>query len=478
MKTTKAETFVIVLLTSALLIGMIELASADIQITNTSTTATITYSDLTIYSGEHRNGTAQVVLVANSNGDDITLGPGKSQNFNVDKDGKPLINWRSYDLSIKDAKGEHRVQPGSNKKVIAMFSPRTNINLYCAILPCSTTASLSEGQKISVSNGRDSSYARYFFSTTSVTHSDSCNISGQTGYSDTVTVVGFTKVVASVPRGCAVMNVAAGTTSISLSLTNITGKKAKDIRVTIGNDAGRNITVMNDPSHTSDKVDDNNSGTLGDTIGENDTTDATPATTCRLIYSSDSVLTDSTTSIDITFSGATVADARLTVCFSYKSNDSKHYDLSYIQPIDSTDKNVASGIPIGTHLVNIAAIDSTNATQPVIKLYYEPSGVNFNDSIVSITVEPPYQASVVTREGPTNRKIALASFDNGDTVLISVRLSGLVGDDNSKFAITAPGTFPTPFLGTWGILALLVLLAGTAWFVLSRRKVRTTGSAA
>jgi hypothetical protein len=37
---------------------------------------------------------------------------------------------------------------------------------------------------------------------------------------------------------------------------------------------------------------------------------------------------------------------------------------------------------------------------------------------------------------------------------------------------------PTPFLGTWGIIALLLLLAATAWFVLSRRKVRTTGSAA
>ncbi len=36
----------------------------------------------------------------------------------------------------------------------------------------------------------------------------------------------------------------------------------------------------------------------------------------------------------------------------------------------------------------------------------------------------------------------------------------------------------TPFLGTWGIVVLLLLLIGTAWFVLSRRRVKTTGAAA
>lgn len=35
-----------------------------------------------------------------------------------------------------------------------------------------------------------------------------------------------------------------------------------------------------------------------------------------------------------------------------------------------------------------------------------------------------------------------------------------------------------PFLGAWGVIVLLLLLATTAWFVLSRRRVRTTGATA
>jgi len=39
-------------------------------------------------------------------------------------------------------------------------------------------------------------------------------------------------------------------------------------------------------------------------------------------------------------------------------------------------------------------------------------------------------------------------------------------------------TAPTPFLSSYGIAFLVLILLATAWFVLSRRKVRTTGSAA
>ena len=59
----------------------------------------------------------------------------------------------------------------------------------------------------------------------------------------------------------------------------------------------------------------------------------------------------------------------------------------------------------------------------------------------------------------------------GDTIVDSTRLAP--GD-----ILAGCATAPTPFLGTWGIVALLILLAATAWFVLSRRKVRTTGAAA
>jgi|GEM_PF-6463753 len=67
----------------------------------------------------------------------------------------------------------------------------------------------------------------------------------------------------------------------------------------------------------------------------------------------------------------------------------------------------------------------------------------------------------------------------------TIKLGGLTDQQEANLVIIVTAdvrgeqsSSATPFLGTWGILALLLLLAATAWFVLSRRKVRTTGSAA
>jgi len=290
-----------------------------------------------------------------------------------------------------------------------------------------------------------------------------------------------------VPRGGVDIDLGSGGNTVQLSLTNKTGEGAEDVTVTIYNaSAVPNITEMNDPNQaTADDVDDNNNGIdEGVAQNEDDNTDSSPGTTCRLIFTNYSVADNGALALDLTFSGNTPAGTKLKVRFSNKSTGNKHYDLCAVGVIDA-DRSATVGIPIGSHLVNIGAINSTGSTaDSIIRLYFEPSGANFNDSIVSVMVESAYPGNTVTREGPTVRKINLKStVPNGNTVLLNVLVvtdTTGVNDNNSKITVrtTAPGTTPTPFLGTRGIVVLLLLLAATAWFVLSRRKVRTTGSAA
>jgi len=78
--------------------------------------------------------------------------------------------------------------------------------------------------------------------------------------------------------------------------------------------------------------------------------------------------------------------------------------------------------------------------------------------------------------GDTTDCIRFLGEAGGGIAVVSAKWTGgvvLAGGDIKTCTVSY-----TPFLGTWGILALLLLLAATAWFVLSRRKVRTTGSAA
>jgi hypothetical protein len=180
---------IVIILALLVIVGMATTVSAkDYQITN-NTSKNVTFSDLTLYSGQNKTGTAQVVLIANDNSDDVTLGPGQSQNLNVDANNQPLINWKSYTLSITDTKGEHQTCAFAEHGLIREFSPTTNGNLFSAIIGCSTSVSLGEDDTLAVSGGWSAAVPNVYFSTTSISYTDSCIATG-TAFTGNVVVVG------------------------------------------------------------------------------------------------------------------------------------------------------------------------------------------------------------------------------------------------------------------------------------------------
>lgn len=160
-----------------------------IKVKNTSDTNTIVVSDLTVYSGQHRNGTAQVVLVANDNTDDVTLGPGEEQVFNVDKDGKALMDWKSYEVSHRDDKGEHRGLPkGGSVTSCAMFTPDVPTDLYTAICD---NVEVPDDEIFTVIDGEITGLPEYFASESTFGFvDDNCTRDGtETPFSGTITSV-------------------------------------------------------------------------------------------------------------------------------------------------------------------------------------------------------------------------------------------------------------------------------------------------
>jgi len=266
------------------------------------------------------------------------------------------------------------------------------------------------------------------------------------------------------------------TNAFQLSLTNKTNVVVEGVSVTIHRAGNVKIRSMDDPNHNDDFIDDNNNGIWDWQVEFNNSQDP-DTTTSRLIFTGYNVKKDSAITLNIILTGIAPLGAIVHVLFADSSKDGRQYDLCSLAPIHNIDKRATIDLPIGSHLVNFGVIDSTSSSQSIIKLYYEPSGSNYNDSIAPVDTTGTMIDSDKS-EGPTVRKIFLSSFDPGDTVFVNVELSGLAGDNNSQLTVTAPGTFPTPFLGSRGIIVLLLLLAATAWFVLSRRKLRTAGSTA
>src|SRR5574341_945091 len=77
------------------------------------------------------------------------------------------------------------------------------------------------------------------------------------------------------------------------------------------------------------------------------------------------------------------------------------------------------------------------------------------------------------------KKDSLVVFpDTGSFLYQVIIFPSSPGDTLNDRLVRVRANLLTPFLDTRGIIVLLLLLAATAWFVLSRRKVRTTGSVA
>jgi len=182
---------------------------------------------------------------------------------------------------------------------------------------------------------------------------------------------------------------------------------------------------------------------------------------------------------------ATVAVAKVTVedTSSASISDVIEFEVTILGEIDK--EWIAALLPANREAASVSVkllgttSDTTGADTLKIKL------VGTNDSAQTLTNGKTLSALV------QELSIALIGMGAGvswtgdsmyifpvDSNGVEIKTQDTLLTVLARVTVEEAETTPTPFLGTWGIVALLILLAATAWFVLSRRKVRTTGSAA
>lgn len=167
-----------------------------------------------------------------------------------------------------------------------------------------------------------------------------------------------------VPRGCTTIAVAEGSNILNLTFKNKTGKKAGDIRLTLGTSGTDAIPSISELDVTEgpgalengDRVDDNNNGRRDD--GENDTMQNPASTTSRSIFNS-RVKPDDEIEVQLVLTAAVPDSTHLTICFSDRVNG-RHGDIISAAGIGLPADAALVELPPAGRLVVLELINTTD----------------------------------------------------------------------------------------------------------------------
>ncbi|MFG0318721.1 MAG: hypothetical protein ACF8XB_15715 [Planctomycetota bacterium JB042] len=189
-----------------------------------------------------------------------------------------------------------------------------------------------------------------------------------------------------VPRGGTTIDIGPGGKFHLLSLQNTTGQPACDVTLTVFGAGAPNITDVDVQGIASDRVDDDDDGSIGG-ANENDTTDSSPGTTCRSIFGNAKMLEGATAQFAVTFSDNLPATAKLKVRFSTEVGG-RHYDLCAAADLDAVP--ALTDVPVGTHLANFLAV---NLTPNLLNALHVMTPLDL--PIVDVVLPPPFDQSSV-----------------------------------------------------------------------------------
>ncbi|MFH1862590.1 MAG: T9SS type A sorting domain-containing protein [bacterium] len=242
-------------------------------------------------------------------------------------------------------------------------------------------------------------------------------------------ILNSTTLALNVPKGGATYEPPEGTGSVDIPITNGTGKTAHDVTVTITHTGGAlpNISGLNDPNSSGDKVDDNNNGRLD--AGETDNNLNPPGATGRLILGTQ-VNSGAQITLRITFSGGTQNGDKITIRYSRKQRNGQHVDLCADGHMQGM--YCAVSIPIGTHLVGTDVFNETglrldnlylSLMSPIpnhfnscnVDCLYLNSFVKVRPDLISICAAPPFELFTFMELGI---ELAEQATDDSSTVLI------------------------------------------------------------